>query len=158
MIEPQIVFGAFRANMFKGIDHLYGNRQEELASHFVHAVRHDWTKVLGCLPQSNNEGSILEKHLVELKDIYLKAYEWNGRVKLDCISLDFHPRIYPPQKRFDDEVMNGRIKGNKRPKTIICTVGFGLSSSISVGKGRSQKFACQTKAVVLSEIYFLQNN
>jgi hypothetical protein len=144
--------------MFKGVDRLYGNRQEELASHFVHAVRRDWTNVLGCLPQSNNDGSVLEKHLVELKDIYFKAYEWNGRVKSDCISLDFHPRIFRPQQKFDGEAMNGRIKGNKKPKTVICTVGFGLFSSVSVGKGRSQKSVCQKKAVVLSEIYFLQNN
>jgi len=158
MIAPQIVSGTFRVNMFKGIDRLYGSHQEELACQFVQAVRQDWTNMLACLPVSNHNHDILDTHTETLRKIYFKVYKWNSSVKAHCISLDFHPRVALPHALFEEETMNSRTHGDRKPRKIICTVGFGLFSSVAVGKRESTKYVCQKRAVVLSELYFLQNS
>jgi hypothetical protein len=156
-IEPQIISGTFRANMFKGVDRLHRSRREELSRQFILAVRHDWTSILPRLPEFNNNGGISDKHMETLKGIYFEAYEWNAMARSHCISLDFHARTSPPDAKFNDQTMDCQVNGDKRPRHIICAVAFGLWSSVAVGKKQNPEYICQEKARVLSELYF-QNN
>jgi hypothetical protein len=166
-IEPQIISGTFRVNMFNGINLLQGgaSHRMQFASQFVQYIRKDWSKVLACLPRPNNRNNGISKTAIKaLEAIYCDAYDWNHSVKSRCISLDFHPHIAGDNSSFNEKNMDCRLKGEQRPKSIICTKAFGLLSSEAMGKGRHPEvmgkaptYVCQLKTVVLSESYFQTN-
>ena len=153
--EPQAVSGPVRASMFKAIDHMDGGHSKErLADQFVQAVRGDWAKILSGVFGCQNVDSISEEHIKMLEKIYLRAYDWNHKVKARLVSLDYN--IYMPAHNmpFDCRSMRCLAKGERKPGSIICAAWFGLWSSRAVGKQQPPEVVCQQKTAILSEHYF----
>ena len=151
--EPQVVSGPVRANMFKAIDHMDGSHSKDwLADQFVQAVCGDWAKILSGVFQ--NVDSISEEHIKMLEKIYLRAYDWNHKVKTRLMSLDYN--IYMPTHNmpFDSRSMRCLAKGERKPSRIICATWFGLLSSRAIGKQQPPEVVCQQKTAILSQHYF----
>ena len=152
---PQPVSGPVRANMFKAIDHMDGGHsRERLAGRFVQAVRGDWDKILSGVFGCQSVNSISEEHMKTLKQIYLRAYDWNHKVKACLVTLDYIIYMPPHNAPFDSTNMHCLAKGERKPSSIICAAWFGLWSSRAVGKQQEPEIVCQQKSEILSEQFF----
>jgi hypothetical protein len=150
-----MISGTIRVNMFKGIDRLPGIPLDGLATEFIRAICKDWNGVQSYLPPDCNIG-ISDKQKKALNGIYFTACEWHRTIQSQCISMDFHIYIDPPNAKFDATRMDPRLRGGAKPMSIICTEAFGLLSSVAGGKKKSPEYVYKRRTQVLSASFFQQ--
>lgn len=104
-----------------------------------------------------NKVKLTSKHVEDLKELVLMAWDWNILLRGKIILLgDLHPTAYQYGSDFDDQTMSEfePMRGGQIPTRILSTIGLGLSVSRAEGAGKAPERMILRKATVVSERRF----
>jgi len=158
--EPQVVAGRWRASTYKALDSQvvrdFGTQfTTKLVEHIIsNRILPLLRATFGARAQEIQE---FPNDLYKLlHEAVASAYEWNKKVKLQVLLLDFVPFVVDNNAPYDANIMEFFEKPRKISKDpiVICTGTVGLMSRVAQGGRQDPEERVQERIKILTTQFF----
>ncbi|KAH7336797.1 hypothetical protein B0J17DRAFT_664879 [Rhizoctonia solani] len=160
--ESQYMAGRWRSTTFNYITksksaNAEGEHIARLARDFIFECLNPLViHFFGCMPENVNWNKQYRDHVYQLFEM---AYKWSARLKQEVILLGDFEQVAPVScSKFDRRRMEdfdpSSQAGGHRARTVLATLGFGITVHEAVGGGNPPKSTILRKALVATDAYY----